>query len=78
MIFSIVIIMIVVLIICLQWTALRNNKDSATTWLFFIILTLGTALAIALSFHLRIPSPLQLVTFIYQPLNNVIEAFLHI
>ncbi|MCT6925036.1 hypothetical protein [Metasolibacillus sp.] len=78
MIFSIVIIIIVVIIICLHWTTLRNNQEPATTWLFFIILLLGTAIAIALSFHLRIPSPVQLVTFIYQPLSNVIEAFLHI
>ncbi|MEC1180308.1 hypothetical protein P9B03_17580 [Metasolibacillus meyeri] len=77
MVMSIVIVMIVILIICSQWTRLHDNKEPVTTWLFFILLTLGTALAIALSFRIDVPSPVDFVTFIFQPISNALQALLH-
>ncbi|WP_107838892.1 hypothetical protein [Metasolibacillus meyeri] len=76
MVMSIVIVIIVILIICSQWAKLRDNKEPVTTWLFFILLTLGTALAITISFRIDVPSPLDVVTFIFQPISNAIQALL--
>ncbi|WP_042474415.1 hypothetical protein [Bacillus ndiopicus] len=67
---------IVIVIIGSQWTALRDNKEPATKWLFFIILILGTVIAAALSFDIQIPSPLDLVTFIFQPISDALKALL--
>ncbi|WP_107943028.1 MULTISPECIES: hypothetical protein [Metasolibacillus] len=78
MVMSFAIAVIVIIIISSQWAILRDNKEPATTWLFFILLTIGTALAITLSLHIYLPSPLDFITFIFQPISNALHALLGI
>ncbi|WP_342472130.1 hypothetical protein MHH70_17880 [Metasolibacillus sp. FSL H7-0170] len=78
MVMSFVVVVIVIVIISSHWTILRDNKGTAIMWLFLTLLTIGTVLAIALSLHIYLPSPLDFITFIFQPISNAIHALLGI
>ncbi|MGE7673089.1 hypothetical protein ACQKMV_05810 [Lysinibacillus sp. NPDC094403] len=53
---------------------LKKNKETKTIVIFSIFLLIGTALNIGVSLRLKIPSPLDLVTFIFSPIKDLIVS----
>ncbi|MEY9977401.1 hypothetical protein [Lysinibacillus sp. RC79] len=53
---------------------LKKNKETKTIVIFSIFLLLGAALNIAVSLRLKIPSPLDLITFIFSPIKDLIVS----
>ncbi|WP_231586905.1 hypothetical protein [Paenibacillus sp. E194] len=51
-----------------------GSKQEAVA--FGILLTLGTVLGIALAFHVKVPSPLDMVEAIYRPITTFISTIL--
>ncbi|MGE7946361.1 hypothetical protein [Lysinibacillus sp. NPDC093688] len=53
---------------------LKRNKETKTIVVFSIFLLLGTALNIAILLKLKIPSPLDLISFIFSPIKDLIVS----
>lgn len=53
---------------------LKKNKEAKTIVIFSIFLLLGAALNIGVSLNLNIPSPLDLITFIFSPIRDYIVS----
>lgn len=62
------------LIIYFEMPNLLKNKETKILWTFFILLFMGTALNIALAFNVNIPNPLDFITFIFQPVADIITS----
>jgi len=52
----------------------KKNKETKMIVIFSIFLLLGAALNIGVSLNLNIPSPLDLITFIFSPLKDYIVS----
>jgi len=50
----------------------KKNKETKTIVIFSIFLLLGTALNIAILLKVKIPSPLDLITYIFSPIKDYI------
>lgn len=72
MLFAGGIIIISALIIYFEMPLLLKNKETKTIWAFFILFGMGIALNIALAFNLNIPNPLDFITYIFQPVADII------
>ncbi len=53
---------------------LKKQKETKTIVIFSIILLLATALNIGVVLKLQIPSPLDLITFIFSPIRDLIVS----
>lgn len=53
---------------------LKKNKETKTIVIFSIFLLLGTALNIAILLKVKIPSPLDLITYIISPIKDYIVS----
>ncbi|GAB0167788.1 hypothetical protein LSPCS325_12250 [Lysinibacillus sp. CTST325] len=53
---------------------LKKNKETKTIVIFSIFLLIGAALNIAVSLKIKIPSPLDLITFIFSPIKDLIVS----
>ncbi len=53
---------------------LKKNKETKTIVIFSIFLLIGAALNIGVSLKLKIPSPLDLITFIFSPIKDLIVS----
>jgi len=53
---------------------LKKNKETKTIIIFSIFLLLGTALNIAILLKIKIPSPLDLITYIFSPIKDYIVS----
>ncbi|AVK84986.1 hypothetical protein C3943_16260 [Lysinibacillus sp. B2A1] len=53
---------------------LKKQKETKTIVIFSIILLLATALNIGVVLKLQIPSPLDLITFIFSPIKDLIVS----
>ncbi|MGN4125196.1 hypothetical protein ACMGD3_09315 [Lysinibacillus sphaericus] len=51
---------------------LKKKRETKTIVVFSIFLVLGTALNIALSFNVTIPSPADLISHIFKPIRELI------
>ncbi|EON72335.1 hypothetical protein [Lysinibacillus sphaericus] len=51
---------------------LKKKHETKTIVVFSIFLVLGTALNIALSLNVSIPSPADLISFIFKPIRELI------
>ncbi|MEY9977405.1 hypothetical protein [Lysinibacillus sp. RC79] len=50
------------------------NKETKTIVIFSIFLLIGVALNIGVSLRIKIPSPLDLLTFIFSPIKDLIVS----
>ncbi len=72
MIMTIVILLISASIAFAIIPTLKKIKEKKTIVIFSILLLIGAALNIGVSLRLKIPSPLDLVTFIFSPIRDLI------
>lgn len=52
---------------------LLEKKDKKELLVFLILLSIGVGLSITLSFKKSIPNPLDFLTFVLKPINDLIE-----
>jgi hypothetical protein len=55
---------------------LIRKKLVLESWVFLSILFAGTLLSILLSFRVKLPNPVDLITFIYKPVSEFVFAIL--
>ncbi|TQR19007.1 hypothetical protein [Psychrobacillus vulpis] len=72
MLFSIAILLIVTVILLFEIPNLSKKNYTKDIWAFSILLLIGTSLSIALAFQVKIPNPLDMITFVLQPLSDLI------
>ncbi|WP_223554153.1 hypothetical protein [Lysinibacillus sphaericus] len=53
---------------------LQKNNETKTIVIFSIFLLIGTALNIGIALNLKIPSPIDLITFIFTPIKEFIVS----
>ncbi|MDQ8735187.1 hypothetical protein [Paenibacillus sp. LHD-38] len=60
----------------LEVPALRKKKWKKELWVFSVLLLIGAGLSIAQSLHVKIPNPLDWISFIYKPLSDSLTRLL--
>lgn len=55
-----------------EFTYLLSKRNTKDIWIFFILLIFATGLAIAITFQVNIPNPIDWVSFIYKPVSDFI------
>lgn len=70
------VILLAILISVYEIPKLIKNKLFKELIVFFLLLLAGTGLGIARSINLELPSPLDLITFIYKPISDTIYEVL--
>ncbi|MDM5248497.1 hypothetical protein [Lysinibacillus sp. G4S2] len=73
----VVTIFIVIISIVLAYAfipKLQKNNETKTIVIFSIFLLIGTALNIGIALNLKIPSPIDLITFIFTPIKEFIVS----
>lgn len=63
-------------IMLIEMPALIKKKLRKELWVFTILLIIGTGLSIAQGLNWPIPSPLDLVIAIYEPISNIVYGHL--
>ncbi|MFJ8462192.1 hypothetical protein ACIQ57_24245 [Lysinibacillus xylanilyticus] len=53
---------------------LQKNNETKTIVIFSIFLFIGTALNIGITLNLKIPNPIDLITFIFTPIREFIVS----
>ncbi|MGG0655454.1 hypothetical protein [Rummeliibacillus pycnus] len=76
MIKSIGILLIAVAILWIEVPPLLEKKYKKELLVFSILLVIGLGLSITLALEKPIPNPLDLLTFIFKPLDDVISLLL--
>jgi len=66
------ILLIVAVILRIEVPSLLQKKYKKELVIFLLFLLIGTSLAIALALGKPIPNPLDLLTFILKPINDVL------
>lgn len=69
---SIGILLIAAIVLWIEVPPLLEKKHKKELLVFSILLAIGVGLGIALGFGQPIPNPMDLLTFIFKPLNNAI------
>lgn len=73
---SLGILIIAVAIIFMEVPTLSKSGSKREAVTFGTLLTLGTVLGIALAFHVKVPSPLDVIAAIYRPISSLISTIL--
>lgn len=63
-------------IFAFEFPYLRKKKLRKELWVFSVLLLCGFGLGVALSLHIRIPSPLDGLIVVYKPLGEVLFGLL--
>lgn len=71
-----VVLIATALIIIIEVPSLLRKQLRKELWMFSILLLIGTGLSIAQSLQVDIPNPLDLLTIVYKPINDVVKGFL--
>lgn len=71
-----VVLIVTALIIIIEVPSLLRKQLRKELWMFSILLLIGTGLSIAQSLQVDIPNPLDLLTIVYKPINDVVKGFL--
>lgn len=53
---------------------LKKKKETKTIIIFSVILIFATAINIGIALKVKIPSPLNLITFIFSPIRDLIVS----
>ncbi|MGE7915333.1 hypothetical protein [Lysinibacillus xylanilyticus] len=72
MVITLFILIISIVIVYAFIPKLQKNNETKTIVIFSIFLLIGTALNIGIALHLKIPSPIDLITFIFTPIREFI------
>ncbi|WP_391122824.1 hypothetical protein [Psychrobacillus sp. L3] len=72
MVNSLGILLIAAVIVKLEVPALLKNKDKIGLIIFSALLALGVGFGMALAFNIKIPNPVDFLTVILKPLNDII------
>ena len=67
---------VAVVIAVVEVPYLLRVKQKRELWVFLGILVMGTALGIATSLEVEVPSPLKAIELIYRPLADIIFGML--
>ncbi|GGI45380.1 hypothetical protein GCM10008018_11790 [Paenibacillus marchantiophytorum] len=76
MLTSITTIIISAIIGFLEGPSLLKKKLKLESWIFFTILLIGTLLSILLELRVKLPNPLDLITYIYKPISDYVFGIL--
>ena len=71
---SLGILLVAAFIVKMEVPALLKTKKKKELILFSVLLAIGVGLGIGKSIGMPIPNPMDFLTFIYKPLNNVITG----
>ena len=71
---SLGILLVATVIIFVEVPPLLEKKQKKELIVFTIILIIGVTLSILRSFGINIPNPLDLLTFIFKPMNDLIRV----
>jgi predicted tellurium resistance membrane protein TerC len=69
---SIGVLIIAVVIMMIEVPQLLERKSKSELVVFSILLAIGVSLSIAHGFGKAIPNPIELLSLIFKPLNNVL------
>ncbi|MNP04085.1 hypothetical protein D3C76_959900 [compost metagenome] len=70
------ILIIVIIIIAIDVPPLVKKKLTKELWVFSILLSFGTILAILQALHIRIPNPLDGMIAVYKPIADMVDSWL--
>lgn len=74
MVLAVAIFIISVILALIFIPKLKKQHDSKTIVVFSILLLIGTALNMGNALKIHIPSPLDLITFIFTPIKDYIVS----
>ncbi|MDQ6420226.1 hypothetical protein RB620_12340 [Paenibacillus sp. LHD-117] len=60
----------------LEVPGLKKKKWKKELWFFFVLLFFGAGLSIAQSLNVKIPNPLDWISFMYKPLSDSLTSLL--
>lgn len=69
------ILIIAFIIAAIDVPPLLQQKLKRELWLFFTILLVGLSISSALALNIDIPSPLNIISNIYNPISQVVENY---
>lgn len=69
------ILIIAFIIAAIDVPPLLQQKLKRELWLFFTILLVGISISSALALNIDIPSPLNIISNIYNPISQVVENY---
>ncbi|MFP3125853.1 hypothetical protein OH784_24610 [Ectobacillus funiculus] len=64
------------LITLLEVPSLKNKNHKKDIFMFFLLLSIGTMLTILVSLGIDIPTPLGVITKLYNPISSYLERVL--
>ncbi len=70
------IIAVTIAIFMFEVPSLRRKQLRKELWVFSILLLFGSGLSVALSLHMKIPNPLDLLIVVYKPLSDALFGLL--
>ena len=71
---SLGILLVASVIIIIEVPSLLEKKQKKELIVFSILLFIGVTLSILRAFGINIPNPLDLLTFIFKPMNDLIRV----
>ncbi|MGY4795974.1 hypothetical protein MHB40_12960 [Lysinibacillus sp. FSL K6-0057] len=75
MVLAVAILIISIIVALLFIPKFKKQQDKKTIIVFSFLLLIGTALNMAIALKVHIPSPLDLITFIFTPIKDYIVSF---
>lgn len=75
MVLAIVILIIAIIVALIFIPKLKKQQDRKAIIVFSFLLLIGTALNMGIALKIHIPSPLDLITFIFTPIRDYIVSF---
>lgn len=74
MVLAVAILIISVIVAIIFIPKLKKQQDTKSIVVFSILLLIGTALNMGIALRIHIPSPLDLITFIFTPIRDYIVS----
>lgn len=74
MVLAVAILIISVIVAIIFIPKLKKQQETKSIVVFSILLLIGTALNMAIALKVHIPSPLDLITFIFTPIRDYIVS----
>jgi len=71
---SLGILLVATVIVFIEVPSLLEKKQKKELIVFSILLFIGVTLSILRAFGINIPNPLDLLTFIFKPMNDLIRV----
>ncbi|KQX47006.1 hypothetical protein [Paenibacillus sp. Root444D2] len=69
-------VIIATIIGLIEAPALIRKKQVLESWVFFSLLFIGTLLSILLRLRVKLPNPLDLITYFYKPVSEIVFGIL--